>query len=271
MNIQEAIYMACIDSFKSFRILPIDVEETLCREYQITKRELLIETCSLGIVPERYSRNYSTYSIQEQKKLLHSSVAVVGMGGLGGTILELLARIGIGRIVCADGDRFEASNLNRQAFSSESVLHHEKSSVGYQVLSDISSVSEYLCINCFLDKEGMERYLPGNDVVVDALGGLRDKPLLVEVCQSLRLPVICSSIAGLCGYVSLVRPGEQAPTDWLGNGVGVEEELGNLPQTVLFASSCVVQMLVDFLLGKKNSCRSILFDVERFLIQPVEM
>lgn len=76
---------------------------------------------STGICPMRYERNIGTFGFDGQKRLLESSAAVVGLGGLGGLITELLARAGVGRLVLADGDVFSESNLNRQLLCNESV------------------------------------------------------------------------------------------------------------------------------------------------------
>ncbi|MDE7469083.1 MAG: hypothetical protein K2M30_02225, partial [Desulfovibrionaceae bacterium] len=65
--------------------------------------------------------------------------------------------------------------------------------------------------------------------------------------------------------------GRPSPSQWSSGGIGIEEIVGNLPQTVLFASSCIIQMLIDYLLGRECKHRSLLFDIERFLIQEVEM
>ena len=61
----------------------------------------------------RYSRNIPALSEEECALLRGKSVAVIGCGGLGGHLIELLARIGVGHIRAVDGDQFEASNLNR--------------------------------------------------------------------------------------------------------------------------------------------------------------
>lgn len=271
MKLQEAIQKHSVVRKDSLRYLPIEKESVLAAAYSVSKKDILIESCFLEIMPERYSRNYKTYSIQEQGILLQSRVGVVGMGGLGGCILEMLARVGIGTIVCADGDCFEASNLNRQAFSSESVLGVEKASVGIQMLNDISSITECTGIHSFLDKEGIHKSMVSVDIGIDALGGLKDKPMLVESFHELGIPVVASSIAGLCGYVYYVPVGGVSPTDWLGNGSSIEEQLGNLPQTVFFAGACVVQMVLDVLLGKKNESYGFIFDIEKGIMDSVSM
>ncbi|MFO8113732.1 MAG: ThiF family adenylyltransferase [Desulfosalsimonadaceae bacterium] len=67
--------------------------------------------------PSRYSANIPSFGQAGQQKLLRSRAVVVGLGGLGGFVLEQLARIGVGCIVAADHDSFEHVNLNRQLLS----------------------------------------------------------------------------------------------------------------------------------------------------------
>ena len=89
---------------------------TLSREFTMPAREIDISALASDIVPERYARNMKSFSTKNQKTLLESRVIVVGTGGLGGTVSETLARIGVGQLTLVDGDRFEESNLNRQLF-----------------------------------------------------------------------------------------------------------------------------------------------------------
>ncbi len=63
---------------------------------------------------ERYIRNIPALTEHECALLQQKTVAVVGCGGLGGHLVELMARIGVGELVVIDGDCFEISNLNRQ-------------------------------------------------------------------------------------------------------------------------------------------------------------
>ena len=65
---------------------------------------------------ERYERN-RIFSLSQQEELASKKVAVIGCGGLGGYVIEMLARTGVGHIVCCDGDFFTESNLNRQLLS----------------------------------------------------------------------------------------------------------------------------------------------------------
>jgi NADPH:quinone reductase-like Zn-dependent oxidoreductase len=84
---------------------------SIARAQGITVREVEIAALKKGVTPWRYLRNIGTIGLDGQIKLLQSAVAVVGAGGLGGTIIELLARQGIGHIIIIDNDRFAEQNL----------------------------------------------------------------------------------------------------------------------------------------------------------------
>lgn len=71
---------------------------------------------------DRYLRNIPALSEEECNLLRHKRVLVVGCGGLGGNLISILLRIGVGNLRIVDGDVFEATNLNRQLFSSISTL-----------------------------------------------------------------------------------------------------------------------------------------------------
>lgn len=74
----------------------------------------------------RYARNIPALSEEDCALLQTKKACIVGCGGLGGHLIELLSRIGIGAIRAVDGDVFEESNLNRQLPSSVDVLGEKK-------------------------------------------------------------------------------------------------------------------------------------------------
>ena len=75
---------------------------------------------------ERYIRNLGALTEKECTLLHTKTVFVAGCGGLGGYLIEMLLRLGVGTIRAADGDTFEASNMNRQLLSSPSSLGQPK-------------------------------------------------------------------------------------------------------------------------------------------------
>jgi len=95
-----------------------------------TLRGVYREALKNKIIPYRYIRNRTILSAKEQLRLLESDVAVVGAGGLGGLVVEILARMGIGRLIVVDDDILEETNLNRQVLSSKDTLGLSKAETG---------------------------------------------------------------------------------------------------------------------------------------------
>ncbi|MEE8564302.1 MAG: ThiF family adenylyltransferase, partial [Atribacterota bacterium] len=123
---------------KYYSILVKQVKEIACK-FQTKSREIEISALQNNIIPERYQRNLGVISPSEQAKLLQSKVSIIGAGGLGGTVLELLARMGIGKLIIADKDLIVDSNLNRQILSTETNLGQKKTEVAVKRVKEINS------------------------------------------------------------------------------------------------------------------------------------
>mgnify|MGYP001112907529 CR=1 FL=1 len=77
---------------KEYPVISLKAVNSIARDEGIAAREVEIAALEQGIIPRRYLCNMGTIDWEGQTKLLRSSIAVVGVGGLGGTIIELLAR-----------------------------------------------------------------------------------------------------------------------------------------------------------------------------------
>ena len=118
-----------VEQVQGISVITLGKVDALAGQFGLTRREAEIALLELGVLPRRYLRNYGTVGLGGQLILLRSSVAVIGLGGLGGYIVEGLARVGVGRLILVDGDVFCDHNLNRQLFSSEENLGQAKASV----------------------------------------------------------------------------------------------------------------------------------------------
>ncbi|MDD3819104.1 MAG: ThiF family adenylyltransferase, partial [Actinomycetota bacterium] len=107
-------------------IISVSQVKKIARNYNLSPKEVEIAALLEEIIPARYRRNFNTINFAEQITLLISKVAVVGCGGLGGNVIELLARLGVGTILAIDGDIFQESNLNRQILCTERDLGRDK-------------------------------------------------------------------------------------------------------------------------------------------------
>jgi len=233
----------------------------LAADMGFSLREAQKIACEHDIWPERYVRNTTQCSAAQQARLLDARVLLVGLGGLGGHLLDMLLRLGVGRITGADGDVFEESNLNRQILATNATLGKAKAWAAHEYAAHINPAVEFTPIRDFLQGERLLEALRGKDLVLDALGGLRDRKTLHEAAATMQVPMISAGIAGLVGWVAVVRPGDPGPADFLGKGKGIEEDLGTLAPSAAFAAALQGAEAVKILTGSEYaSCFSI-FDL----------
>ena len=117
----------------------------------------------------RYCRNVPALSEAECQLLRQKRVLVVGCGGLGGHIIDQLARIGIGHLRVVDGDVFEETNLNRQLLSCVSRLGHSKAKTAAEHVARVNPDSKAEAAEVFLDAANVSELLKDCDLVMDAL------------------------------------------------------------------------------------------------------
>ncbi len=219
----------------------------------------------VGVWPARYARNKNTLSAKDQLKLLDSRVLLVGLGGLGGYILEILARLGVGRITGIDGDSFEPRNCNRQLLCTEETLGRSKAQAAEARVAKINPVVKFSAVSEFADAEMLRAMAGSFDLIVDALGGLKDRKALQVAATEAGIPMVSAGIAGLSGWVMTVRPGQPGPADFLGDGGasgdGVEVQTGSLAPAVSLAASLQCGEVLNLLTGKPVSAGMLLFDL----------
>ncbi|HJX36295.1 MAG TPA: ThiF family adenylyltransferase [Dehalococcoidales bacterium] len=119
---------------------------------------------------EIFFRNSGLISETEQNILRRSSVAIAGVGGVGGLLAERLVRIGIGRIKITDPGTFEKSNFNRQFGSSMNTLDQNKAEVVYQQLKDINPNAEILYDKVGIsDESSANKFIHDADMIIDEM------------------------------------------------------------------------------------------------------
>jgi molybdopterin/thiamine biosynthesis adenylyltransferase len=159
-------------------------------------------------LPPRYQRNYKSISLEDQAKLAESTVAVIGCGGLGGSIAEELSRLGIGNLILIDGDRIEESNLNRQLFATEKNMGQLKVEAARDRLQAVNSGVKLTLIGDWFTEENAAEFLKGANLVCDALDSISRRVSLERACHSLGLPLVYAGIAGWYGLLGVSFPGD---------------------------------------------------------------
>ena len=243
-----------------YRSLSVQHVLELSRRSGLSSREAEIAALENDVVPERYARNMRTFSHADQATLLKAHAGVVGLGGLGGTVTEILARMGVGRLTLIDGDRFEDSNLNRQLLSSIALLGHPKSEAARQRVHQINP-----SVHCsgpaeFLSPENADDWLASCDVVVDCLDNLPARFMVEDACRRLRRPMVSAAVAGASGHVTTIFPGDRGLRLVYGEPQnlplkGAETSLGTVPFSVTFLAALECAEVAKILLGKGSPLR----------------
>ena len=157
---------------------------------------------------ERYIRNLGALTERECAVLRTKTVFVAGCGGLGGYLIEMLLRLGVGTIRAADGDAFEASNLNRQLLSSPSSLGKPKAEAAAERAALVNPDVRFVPIPQFVTEENAAELIRGCDAVLDALDTIQARRILAHACAEERIPLIHGAICGWSAQAAVVMPGD---------------------------------------------------------------
>lgn len=235
------------------RALPHEAARKAARTLGLSLRLTEIEALGRGIIPERYLRNFKTLDCAAQARLLQARVALVGLGGLGGPILEGLARLGFGRIRAADHDSFEASNLNRQTLATEETLGRPKALAAQERMALVNPAVEFSSSPLYVEPQAFAEFFAGVDIAIDALGGLACRAAAERGAATAGVPLVTSAVAGWTVTVATVLPGATglaALSSPDGSGSGAEDALGCLAPAIHVAVGFVLAECVRLALGR---------------------
>lgn len=243
--------------------------EELAIRFGVDGKAIEIVALENNVIPERYSRNFNTYGPAEQIQLLKSKIVVVGLGGLGGTLTEWLARAGIGHLILIDGDRFEDHNLNRQLLCTQDRLGTPKARAAAERVCRINSSITVQSHTEYFTSENATRLVSEADVVVDCLDNIHSRFILETAAKENDLPFVSAAVAGLSGHVTTIFPQDTGleliygPRKELKDNKGAETQLGCLPQAVGFIAAAESAEVIKVCLGKtQDMLRNRMFMVD---------
>lgn len=247
-------------------LLPWGVQRAAADRFGLTVAEVEGEALRADLLPLRYTRNRRTVSLAGQRRLFESRVVVIGCGGLGGYLVEQLARLGVGHLDLVDPDVFEEHNLNRQLLSTPGALGHPKVEAGQRRVAEINPAVTVRARRQAFTRESGRELLAGADAVADALDNLLTRRDLAATCRELAVPLVHGAIGGWYGQVATQLPGDDlspllgGPE---GDGKGVERGLGNPSFTPGVVASLQVAELAKVLLreGRPLSRRALVIDL----------
>lgn len=145
----------------------------------------------------QFSRTELLVGAEGIEKLKNSRVAVFGIGGVGGYVVEALARSGVGTLDLIDHDKVSLTNLNRQIIATHSTIGRYKVDVAKERIMDINPEAVvYPYKTFFMSETAAEFDFSAYDYVVDAIDTVTGKIQLVMQADASHTPIISSMGAG---------------------------------------------------------------------------
>jgi len=216
-----------------------------------------------------------TIGVDGQIRLLQSTVAVVGAGGLGSTAIELLARQGIGHLIIIDNDRFTDSDLNRQLTSTEENLEQYKVTAAARRVRKINSATMVTAFRRKLTKDNARNLLSGAQLAVDGLDNLPSRLALEQACRQLAIPYVYGAVAGFGGQLMAIFPEDVGLSSLYesSSDTGIETRIGNPTVTPAAIATLQVQEAVKIITGVGTPVRNrlLLVDIREFAIDGIEL
>ncbi len=144
-----------------------------------------------------FEREIKLIGEENLEKIKSKTVAVVGVGGVGGYAVESLVRAGISKLIIIDYDIVDITNLNRQIISLQSNIGKYKTDVIKERINNINPDCNVITINTKLNEENL--YLLFNekpDYIIDACDSLKVKEMLILECKKRKIKLISSMGTG---------------------------------------------------------------------------
>ncbi|TCP03212.1 HesA/MoeB/ThiF family protein [Uruburuella suis] len=156
----------------------------------------------------RYSRHLllDEIGIEGQQKLLNAAVLVVGCGGLGAAALPFLAAAGVGRLIIADDDTIDDTNLQRQTAFCEADIGQSKAEVLQGRLNALNSRTQISALNERLSEAHLLELAQSVDLVLDCCDNFATRQAVNRACVAARTPLVSGAAVRFEGQIAVYRP-----------------------------------------------------------------
>ena len=161
----------------------------------------------------RYSRQIMLpdVDLEGQEKLLNARVLIVGLGGLGSPVAMYLAAAGVGKLILADFDEVDLSNLQRQIIHNNARIGHNKAQSAAQTLRALNPEIEINCVDTKLDASTLKELVASVDVVADCTDNFAIRFALNAACVAAKVPLVSGAAIRLEGQVAIFDSANNSP------------------------------------------------------------
>lgn len=165
-----------------------------------------------------FKRNLGLISREEQEKIRAATVAIPGLGGVGGIHMITLARLGIGGFHIADKDSYDLGNFNRQYGATMETIGKSKVEVMQTKGLEINPELRLKCWNDFISEENAEDFLRGADIIVDSLDAFSVQPRhqLFAKARAMNIPVVSAGPLGFGCVLVIFDPKGMSFDEYVG-------------------------------------------------------
>ena len=208
-----------------------------------------------------------------QEVLKNSSVIIIGAGGLGSNLANILVRSGIGKVVIVDDDTVDITNLHRQTVFDENDIGKYKSKVLEEKLRNVNNEVEIDGIVKKIDASNIESLVKKFDIILDGTDDMKTRFIINEAAVKNNIPWIYTGVHSTYCIVKGIIPGKTACLrcfiDKIPPNLDPERDgiLSNLPS---IAASIEATETLRILLGKKPS-GLIIYDIWRQDFEVIEL
>lgn len=157
---------------------------------------------------EAFSRNIGLLTVEEQKKLSQSTVAIAGLGGAGGIYATTFARLGFGKFHIADLDVFETVNINRQQAATVDVFGQPKVDVVGKLVNSINPEAKVSLFSNGIQPDNIDEFLKGVDVILDGIDffTMDARRMLYKKAKEHNIFVLCAGPIGFGSSMLVFDP-----------------------------------------------------------------
>lgn len=206
----------------------------------------------------RYTRNIPALTEEECRSLQTKRILVVGCGGLGGHILDMLCRLGVGALRAVDGDVFEETNLNRQLLSQIPLLGVNKARAAADHIRRINPSVDAEAVETFLTEENADELVRGCHIVMDALDNIPARHILADAAARAGIPYIYGGIQGWVAQAAVSMPGDGLIRKLLPEGTVIRDK-SVLSFTPALCAAMQVSLCTRVLTGRPVQAETVLY------------
>ncbi len=198
-----------------------------------------------------YNRTQRLIGEENYKKIQNSCVAVVGLGGVGGSIAEALCRSGVGKLIIMDFDDIDITNINRQIIATTDTVSQKKVDAFKKRLKSINPDCEVIALDLFYNENTKQQLFQYNiDYIADAIDTVSAKIDLAVSCKEKGIKLIQSMGTGNRLNPSAFKIGDISDTAGCGCGLArvMRRELkkrGITAQPVLYSTEMPVNVVTS--------------------------